>query len=994
MATRGHTLPAAVLLLLLLAASAFSQEYPLRLYDHPDMLPGVKWGAMQDSRGVLWFWGESGIMSYDGVRFRQYTVEQGLSDNYVYEMVEGPDGLLYIGTFQGLDLFNPTTCQLSPSPVRRGLPARDIEFTPWGMVLAHDDGSSLFRGKGEYLIPVNAVVADPGRPSLTNQVVYDPMDSTLWMAMEPKGLYRVDLPDLLPLFDMKDPAAQEDYEAQGGEVFFAGVNPDSAIRDLWKVQDRAQHRSVCEQVMQRLVPPGEPASWIADRLLLDEKGTLWTAANGNLYKLIDRNLQHIPLATPSTVNYQPRIFLDTKHRYIAGLAGLFVYSQRDSLALTKGLATLHPADLTLCLTDRQGLLWLGWKDGSIGRLLSHHVQLYRAEDHPHLRGMKETLRFTDGSLLLAGPNAIVKAESETFQRVLTPPRLPAAIWDFAVDRRQNILMLTETGMYVYDRRRDRVRTLRSNMRSGANNQPAVQGPDGLLWFIARDTIYTWDGDRLVNTGDRFQHSTFLYADPDSSLWLGTWNGPVKLKDGQAWQYLEDRFRYAGDFPKRNWENLVLFPDSLFEGGFSALCCEQTSDSAYWFGTFSTGIIRIKGDSLRIFNRDDGIPQVRYRDVYKTPEGDLVFYASSVVVRIENGRPVRQTYPLASNTEVLLWREDEQRRVYLATSRGLQVMDGPHHVLLNREFGLPANRVNDLAVRQDGRVLAIQDEAILCFDPDSLFQGSTAAARPFVARVRTKSGVQPQNTPLRLPLGERAVTFELALPDFRNESQTRFAWRLSPFDDAGHWRGGKQSATYENLPPGEYRFVLTAGDSRGETVVMPEPFVIIVPPYFHETLWFKGLLILLVIVGFVLVLRWRVRRIERQKEILQRLVEEKTAEALESHERAKKAEINAKQLETANQLAATIAHEFNNPLAIIKGSIDLLRMKIVPEDQVEKQYDVLDATIKRLATLVDKLLKLRTLKEIHYADGMKILDIHNPDDPEPPDEHPSSEEPKR
>lgn len=81
--------------------------------------------------------------------------------------------------------------------------------------------------------------------------------------------------------------------------------------------------------------------------------------------------------------------------------------------------------------------------------------------------------------------------------------------------------------------------------------------------------------------------------------------------------------------------------------------------------------------------------------------------------------------------------------------------------------------------------------------------------------------------------------------------------------------------------------------------------------------------------------------------------------------------------TALTLAATIAHEFNNPLAVIQGSVDLMREqertpseKNVCQDRVERQ-------VLRMKELVDQLFKLEHLEEIDYAAGMKILNLHPP-----------------
>ena len=61
----------------------------------------------QDKFGFIWLGTEDGISRYDGVRFKIYKTEQGLTDSYVNSIACDPDnGNLWIGTRQGISFFN------------------------------------------------------------------------------------------------------------------------------------------------------------------------------------------------------------------------------------------------------------------------------------------------------------------------------------------------------------------------------------------------------------------------------------------------------------------------------------------------------------------------------------------------------------------------------------------------------------------------------------------------------------------------------------------------------------------------------------------------------------------------------------------------------------------------------------------------------------------------------------------------------------------------
>jgi signal transduction histidine kinase len=119
---------------------------------------------------------------------------------------------------------------------------------------------------------------------------------------------------------------------------------------------------------------------------------------------------------------------------------------------------------------------------------------------------------------------------------------------------------------------------------------------------------------------------------------------------------------------------------------------------------------------------------------------------------------------------------------------------------------------------------------------------------------------------------------------------------------------------------------------------------------------------------------------------------------------KRLEIEAENLRTVQQLARTVAHEFNNPLTIIQSTYDLhiepLIRQCRQEDLVESERTLkrIPQTIQRMSMLVQRLLNITELKEQDYVRGVRFYDLeasapadesgaddHGSDDKEPPNE---------
>lgn len=185
---------------------------------------------------------------------------------------------------------------------------------------------------------------------------------------------------------------------------------------------------------------------------------------------------------------------------------------------------------------------------------------------------------------------------------------------------------------------------------------------------------------------------------------------------------------------------------------------------------------------------------------------------------------------------------------------------------------------------DTTLLAANGE-MLRHDPAAAAQGASPALR-LSAVEHLDEGDQPQALLLRPAAPPRylqtqmAMRFHIALPDYRAAGAVRYQVHLEGFDQRfGDWSESRLF-TYRRLPPGEYRFLARARDSRGRiTEIEPYRFVV-VEPWFLSPL---GRLLELLLIGFVavcaglLVARLRTRRLALEKFRLEEVVQSRTLE---------------------------------------------------------------------------------------------------------------------
>ena|GEM_PF-3810421 len=94
-------------------------------------------------------------------------------------------------------------------------------------------------------------------------------------------------------------------------------------------------------------------------------------------------------------------------------------------------------------------------------------------------------------------------------------------------------------------------------------------------------------------------------------------------------------------------------------------------------------------------------------------------------------------------------------------------------------------------------------------------------------------------------------------------------------------------------------------------------------------------------------------------------------------KAEEERIVTQKLRVANLMAATIAHEFNNPLAILKGISQMIKDDLIKEEELKHELiNKIPGQVDRMHKLVKQLLEIDELREIPYAANMKILDLIN------------------
>lgn len=118
---------------------------------------------------------------------------------------------------------------------------------------------------------------------------------------------------------------------------------------------------------------------------------------------------------------------------------------------------------------------------------------------------------------------------------------------------------------------------------------------------------------------------------------------------------------------------------------------------------------------------------------------------------------------------------------------------------------------------------------------------------------------------------------------------------------------------------------------------------------------------------------RDRQLRHWGESLEAKVEERTTDLREAHrqlEQTTERLIISEKLAAVGEITASVAHEINNPVAVIQGNLDVARAMLGSEaEKVDDEFRLIDDQVYRIGVIVSKLLQFARPEEYSGASGL-------------------------
>ncbi|MGH9585999.1 MAG: two-component regulator propeller domain-containing protein [Acidobacteriaceae bacterium] len=785
------------------------RHYGYQSWQTDSGLPQNTVHAIQQTRdGYMWFATEAGLVRFDSAAFTVFThkTTPQLPSDLIYALMQDRSGALWIGTANGIAQYKDGSFHSFSDTAATAVWSffEDREGRIWATT-----SSGLSRLEGSRFVNV------PGVPPLNehSRLLALP-DGSFWLSTT-QGLF---------------------HAAPGNATYFT--------------------------LMGRAFP--------VQAIQTDAHGRVWAAMSSGLEACSMAGCQQLSALANKDVH--ALALMPTGEMWAGGDSGLWSYDPAVPSPQPHAYTThdgLPASSVNLLFCDRQGALWIGTSAG-LARLYGGKIESFNRRGGPSSSILLSIAEDREGDLWLGTESGGVDIlrnrpfTSYTAEDGISDDHVLAVLQD-----RSGTIWLGTDGGGLDHASLDTINQKGFSTLSTVNGLSSniilslAAAPDGDLWVGTPDGLDQLHNGKVVKVftsadglADDFARS--LYFDKQGTLWIGTRRGLSQFRDGKF----------------TTWTAL----DGLGSDLVGAM--QQARDGGMWIATLG-GLTRMQGGHFRNYGQRDGLSNHIVTALHQDTDGTLwIGTHGGGLNRWRNGvfKPVSTNgaelpaniYSILSDDGGNLWISSNEGVARINRAALNRYIDGGASSVPVQSYGIADGmKISEASSgghpaawrMRNGTLWFATLKGAATVDPAHL-DANRVPPLMAIERFAVDDKAEPAASgTLKIPAGSRRFAFDYAALTFAAPGKVRFRYKLDSFDH--HWidAGSQRSASYTNLRPGRYTFLVMATNNDGVWSAAPASLSFQLRPYFYQTIWFYVLMFIAAALLAWCIYLWRVRQVE-------------------------------------------------------------------------------------------------------------------------------------
>ncbi|MBO6795303.1 MAG: hypothetical protein JJ895_15460 [Balneolaceae bacterium] len=726
--------------------SVYAQTYPFRTYSIEEGLSeSVVYDIIQDSDGFIWLATGFGLNKFDGYSFETFFEDHGLLSSQTNTIFEASDGGIWVGTDNGAQVIYGDSVHTYPD--LRGLESHSvisIYQDSNGEFWFGTEGSGVWHYFGDGSLEV--YTTNNGLAGNQVRAITETIDGSLWFATR-SGVSRL---------------------SNGNFRSYTQANglPENRIRDI-------------------KVDPIDPNKlWVATRNgLAHFDGESFSAINGTS-ELVDQKVRAITFGENNDI-------------WLATEGGISLYRNNSftNFGTEEGLS----ANIVYsAMSDREGNIWFGTLGGGASLLLGQYFENFDTESGLPNNLVTSFTEDANGTMWIGSyGGGLVSFDGSEFEYFYTQHGLPDnRVYHLSTDSkgrtwvgmRDGLAFIQNGEMYEFSEQEFPFRKVRHVNETTAGTYWISTYDEGLIHL--KD-----DGFEQFTSEDGLPNNTVLVTaeDEEGNLWIATYGGVAKKTS--------DGFE------------LYSLQDGLPNNGIMDLIVDESG--TVWIASFG-GIAWFDGVQFIEITDADGLPGRVCYFIEQDSNGIYWVGTNAGLARLD----IDKYY---SNDEV------EQ-------NQAIQI--------LQSDQGLIANEANLGAVYEDAdKNLWIGTvDGVSKFYPEE-YRGNQVPPRVKITDFRA-SGRSFQSNDITLDYDRDFIQIDFSAINFTAPNLVTYRYRMSNIDPEWQYTT-ERTARYPSLPSGKYTFEVQAQNSSGVWSFNTATIDFSLNPPFWFTWWFVSIIVIVI-----------------------------------------------------------------------------------------------------------------------------------------------------